>query len=174
MAPTLIDEKKNFRDDLDNLPEQKQLEKHNENITNEFEDDTCIFFCWAAILLLNNKIIKKTGLFNKKIFIFWEDFYLCRKLKEARIPIIKIFSSKAIHLEGASTKKNIKSKFIIYKNHILSSYIYFNVDKKDIYLKKKIIIYLFRSITYLLIFNFENSLKNFSRLCAVKTYLNQK
>ena len=137
LAPTLIDEKKNFRDDLDNLPEQKQLEKHNENITNEFEDDTCIFFCWAAILLLNNKIIKKTGLFNKKIFIFWEDFYLCRKLKEARIPIIKIFSSKAIHLEGASTKKNIKSKFIIYKNHILSSYIYFNVDKKDIYLKKK-------------------------------------
>ncbi|MDC1033025.1 glycosyltransferase family 2 protein [Candidatus Pelagibacter sp.] len=174
LAPTLIDKDKNFVDELDNLPEQKQLENQKNNILNNFEDDTCIFFCWAAILLLNNKIIKKTGLFNKKIFIFWEDFYLCRKLKEASIPIIKIFNSKAIHLEGASTNKNIKSKFIIYKNHILSSYIYFNVNKNDTYLKKKFFLYLFRCITYLFIFNFENSLKNFARLCAVQTYLNQK
>ncbi len=173
LVPTLINKEGKNVDQLDNLPELKQLELKKRD-KNNFDGDVCTFFCWAAILLVNNKIIKKTGLFNKKIFLFWEDFYLCRKLKNAKIPIIKIYNSKALHLENASSKKNIKTKFIIYKHHILSSYIYFNVNKNEKFLKKKLIVYFFRSISYLLIFNFENSLKNFARLCAVKTYLNQK
>ena len=139
-----------------------------------FEGDVCVNFCWAAILLLNNKIMRKIGLFNKNLFIFWEDFYLCRKLKEKSIPIIKIFESKAIHKGSASTKQTIKSNFIINKHHLLSSYIYFNVKKDSFYLKKKLMIYFFRSISYLFVINFKNSLKNFARLCAVISYLNQK
>ncbi len=174
LVPTLIDKNEKIIDSLDNLPEQKQFEKNKKTINHNFDDDVCIFFCWAAILMINNKILKKTGLFNKRIFIFWEDFYLCRKLKNAKIPIIKIFNSKAFHHEGASTKKTVKSKFIIYKHHILSSYIYFKVDKNQSFLKKKLLIYMFRCMSYLLILNFEKSLKNFARLCAVKTFLSQK
>jgi N-acetylglucosaminyl-diphospho-decaprenol L-rhamnosyltransferase len=173
LVPTLIDEKKNVIDYLDNLPELKQLEK-NKDTNHIFHGDTSIFFCWAAILLLNNDIIKKTGLFNKNIFIFWEDFYLCRKLKKLSVSIIKIFSSRALHYEGASTKKTIKSQLIINKHHILSSYIYFGVDKENILLKKKLFIYLFRFISYLFIFNINKSLKNFARLCAVISYIKKK
>ena len=173
LVPTLIDEKKNLIDYLDNLPELKQLEK-TKDIDHRFHGDTSIFFCWAAILLLNNDIIKKTGLFNKNIFIFWEDFYLCRKLKEASVSIIKIFDSRALHYEGASTKKTIKSQLIMNKHHILSSYIYFGVDKESILLKKKFFIYLFRFISYLLILNINKSLKNFARLCAVVSYIKRK
>ena len=171
LVPSLIDKNKDLIDELDNLPELKQLEKNKVKPINNFEDDVCVFFCWAAIYLINNKILKKIGLFNKKMFIFWEDFYLCRKLKNAKISIIKIFNSRALHFEGASTKKNIKSKFIMYKHHILSSYIYFNINKKENFLKKKLLIYLFRTFSYLVILNFEKSLKNLARLCAVKTYL---
>jgi len=173
LVPTLINKENKIIDNLQNLPEQYNLQSPN-LIDHYFHGDTCINFCWAAILLLNNNIIRKVGLFNKKLFIFWEDFYLCRNLKKAKIQIIKIYNSKAFHIENASSNKTIKFKFITYKHHILSSYIYFNVDKKSFYLKKKIMIYSFRTISYFLIFNFEKSLKNFSRLCAVLTYLNQK
>ena len=172
-VPTLVDENKNNIDKLQNLPELNSL-NFNHRYDVSFEGDVCVNFCWAAILLLNNKIIRDIGLFNKRLFIFWEDFYLCRKLKEKNIPIIKIFKSKAIHKVSASTKRTIKSNFIINKHHLLSSYIYFNVRKEEFYLKKKFMIYFFRSISYLFILNFKNSLKNFARLCAVISYLNQK
>tara|TARA_B100001057_G_scaffold481741_1_gene556128 strand:+ start:85 stop:942 length:858 start_codon:yes stop_codon:yes gene_type:complete len=172
-VPTLIDNKKKIIDKLENLPELNSL-NHYHNYDGSFEDDVCVNFCWAAILLLNNKIIKKNGLFDKKFFIFWEDFYLCRKLKKKGIPIIKIFDSKAFHKEKSSTRKTIKSNFIINKHHLLSSYIYFKVPKKDLFLKKKLVIYFFRSISYILILNLKNSLKNLARLCAVITYINQK
>ena len=173
LVPTLINKENKLVDNLQNLPEQNN--PHLKNIkTHYFYGDTCINFCWAAILLLNNNVIKKVGLFNKKLFIFWEDFYFCRKLKKAKIQVIKIFDSRAIHVENASSNKTIKSKIIIYKHHILSSYIYFNVNNKNLFLIKKLMLYSFRTISYLLILNFEKSLKNFSRSCAVLTYLNQK
>jgi len=173
VVPTLVDIYGKNKDKLENLPELNALNS-NHKYDGSFEGDTCVNFCWAAIWLLNNRIIKDLGLFNKDQFIYWEDFYLCRKLKKKGIPIIKIYESKAIHNASTSTKKTIKSNFIIYKHHILSSYIYFNVQKKSFYLKKKLLIYLFRSISYLLILNLNNSLKNFARLCAVISYINKK
>ena len=62
--------------------------------------------------------------------LFWEDFSLCRSLRKKGISVIKIFDSRAIHKESASTRRTIKSSFIIHKHHLLSSYIYFNVEKK--------------------------------------------
>lgn len=88
--------------------------------------------------------------------------------------MIRIFDSKAIHKESASTRQTIKSSFIIHKHHLLSSYIYFNIEKESFYLKKKLMIYLFRFISYIFILNLKFSFKNFARLCAVITYLNQK
>ena len=170
LVPTLIDQSNKIIDKLDNIPELKQLEKKNKS-ENFFSGDVCVNFCWAAVMLINVSIIRKVGLFNKKIFIFWEDFYLCRKLKQLRLPIIKIFKARAIHLEGMSTKKNLKSKLIIYKHHILSAYIYFNVNKKEKFLLKKLCFYIFRTIAYLTIFKFDKSIKNLARTCAVYTYL---
>ena len=172
VVPTLINEKDKVIDILENLPELNSQENISKNSkpNNIISGDVCINFCWAAVLLLNNKIIKKTGLFNKNIFIFWEDFFLCRKLKKLKKPVIKLFSSRAIHLEGKSTNSSIKSRFIIAKHHILSAYIYFNVKKNDSLLTKKLFLYLFRFITYLFIFNLKSSLKNLAKLCAVISF----
>jgi len=177
VVPTLINKENKIIDILENLPElnNKEVNLFNSkadryNSKNIVSGDACINFCWAAILLLNNKIIKKTGLFNKNIFIFWEDFFLCRKLKRLKIPIVKIFASKAIHLEGSSTKKTLISQFIINKHHVLSAYIYFGVNKEDFHLTKKMFLYFFRFISYLFIFNFKGSLKNLARFCATCKY----
>ena len=176
-VPILINKENQIIDYLDNLPElhSKTKDLFSKNINEilsrkKLEGDTSVNFCWAAIMLLNNKIIRKTGLFNKKIFIFWEDFFLCRKLKKLKLPITKIFSAKAVHLEGMSTKKNFKSQFIIEKHHVLSSYIYFDINKKDSYLTKKMFLFFFRFVTYFLIFNFKSSFKNLARFCAVISF----
>ena len=100
-------------------------------------------FCWAAIFLANNKIIDQVGLFDEKYFLFWEDFDLCRKLRKLKIPIIKSSNSFAEHKVAKSTKNSLKTYFIIHKYHILSSYIYFGVDKKDKKLIKKLLLYIF-------------------------------
>ena len=123
LVPTLTNQEKKIVDELRNLPEQNNPNSNNSD-SHSFYGDTCINFCWAAILLLNNNVIKDVGLFNKELFIFWEDFYLCRKLKKAKIQIIKIYDSRAVHIENASTNKTIKSMFIMHKHHILSSYSY--------------------------------------------------
>ena len=178
VAPTLINNNNEIVDKLENFPEYgknviRSLHEKTINfqIENKFiEGDTCVNFCWAAILLLNNEIIKKTGLFNKKIFLFWEDFYLCRKLRDAKISIIKSSSSKAIHLERMSTRVNFYNYFIMQKHHVQSSYVYFRVKKNNSDLTKRLFLYFLRSFGYLCILNLKKSLKNIARFCAVFTY----
>jgi GT2 family glycosyltransferase len=135
------------------------------------EGDVCINFCLAAILLLNNKIIKQTGLFNKKYFLYWEDFELCRKLKIKKISIIKSFYSTAVHLYKRSVRMSYLNEFIMTTHRDKSSYIYFNVKKNNPIFIKRIIFYIFRFISYLLIFNLKNSLKNLGKIYAIYLYL---
>jgi len=170
-VPILVDEYNANIDFLECLPEISSKFNHQSSINEKImSGDTCITFCWAAIMLLNNKIIKKTKLFNKKYFLFWEDYDLCRKLYNKKIPIIKTYLSRAQHLRHQSVKDSYKNYFLIHMYHVLSSYIYFNIDKKNKLLTKRLFIYLFRSITYMFIFNIKKSLKNIARLTAVIKY----
>ena len=133
--------------------------------------DVCINFSIACILLVNNHVIKKIGLFNKKYFIYWEDFELFRRLKLNKIPVIKSYSSIAKHLLRRSTNVNLVSKFIMETHILKSSYLYFNVKKTDAIIFRKTFLYFFRFITYLLILNKKKSLKNLARLYAIYLYL---
>lgn len=177
-VPTLID--KNFKniDKLELIPELgKGIVRSNfeNNISYRLHQallsgDACINFSWGAIMLLNNKIFKEIGLFDKKYFLYWEDYDLCRKLYKYKIPLIKTTSSNAYHLISSSVKKNIINYFNIQMFHILSGYKYGNLDKKSKYLYKKALIYLFRTFSYLAIFNIKKSTKNLARLCATIKY----
>ncbi len=177
-SPVLCDNNGKNIDKLENLPEyysnykDKKIKEINSRLFNsKIEGDVCVNFCWAAIFLANNKIIDQVGLFNEKYFLFWEDFDLCRKLRKLKIPIIKSSSSFAEHKVAKSTKNSLKTYFIIQKYHILSSYIYFGVDKKDKKLIKKLLLYIFRSFSYLFILNIKKSIKNIARASAVTTYI---
>jgi GT2 family glycosyltransferase len=178
-TPRFVDENFKIIDYLGNFQENGKgvvRNKLEENINyrlskNLIDGDTCINFCLAAILLINNQIIKKVGLFNKKIFLYWEDFDLCRRLKINKIPIIKSYESTAIHLERKSVKESIINKFIMTVHNDKSAYIYFNVKKNNLIIFKRMFLYTFRFMTYIFIFNIKKSLKNLARLYAIYLYL---
>ncbi len=174
-VPLLVNEEKKNIDYIEVLPEiadKFHNIKSNENKLNKnlLFGDACISFCWAAIMLLNNSVIKKTKLFDKKYFLYWEDYDLCRKLYNLKLPIIKSFSSRAYHLKHSSVKDNLINHFIIHMFHVYSSYLYFNLKKNNRMLIKRFFIYLFRFFSYLLIFNIRNSIKNLARLTAILKY----
>ena len=174
-VPLLVDEKNKNIDHIEVLPEiadKFHNIKSNENELNKnlLFGDACISFCWAAIMLLKNSVIKKTKLFDKKYFLYWEDYDLCRKLHNLKLPIVKSFASRAYHLKHSSVKDNYINYFIIQMFHVYSSYLYFNLEKNNKILIKRFFIYLFRSFSYLLIFNIRNSIKNLARLTAILKY----
>ena len=174
-VPLLVNEKNKNIDYIEVLPEiadKFHNIKSNENKLNKnlLFGDACISFCWAAIMLLNNSVIKKTRLFNKKYFLYWEDYDLCRKLYNLKLPIIKSFSSRAYHLKHSSVKDNLINHFIIQMFHVYSSYLYFDLEKNNRILLKRFFIYLFRFFSYLIIFNIRNSIKNLARLTAILKY----
>ena len=170
-VPMLVNNKNINIDYLECLPEITSNYNYLDNDKKKLiSGDTSINFCWAAIMLLNNKIFENIDLFDKKYFLFWEDYDLCRKLYKNKIPIIKTYHSRAQHLKHKSVRDNYRNYFMIQIYHVLSSYIYFNVNKKDNILIKRFFIYLFRSISYLFIFNIKKSLKNIARLTAIIKY----
>ena len=104
---------------------------------------------------------------DKKIFLYWEDFELCRRLKIKKISIIKSFNSTAIHLERRSVKSSYFNKFIMTVHNDKSAYIYFKVKKNNPIFIKRIFLYIFRFASYLLIFNLKKSLKNLNKKCVI-------
>ena len=170
-VPLLVDSKNNNLDYLECLPEITSSYNYSKTDKKKLiSGDTSISFCWAAIMLINNKIFENIKLFDKKYFLFWEDYDLCRRLYINKIPIVKTFYSRAHHLEHKSVNNNLRNYFIIQLYHVLSSYIYFNVNKKDKILIKIFFMYLFRSISYLFILNIKKSIKNTARLTAIIKY----
>ena len=170
-VPILVDKNNINKDYLECLPE---INSNYNYLTNDIKKlvsgDTSVSFCWAAIMLLNNKIFENNYIFDKKYFLFWEDYDLCRRLYKNKIPIIKTYLSHAHHLKHKSVKDNYRNYFMIQVYHILSSYKYFNVNKKDNILIKRFFIYFFRSISYLFILNIKKSLKNVARITAIIKY----
>ena len=70
-VPLLVDGKNNNLDYMECLPEMSSNYKYLNNDKKKLiSGDTCISFCWAAIMLINNKIFENSKLFDKKYFLF--------------------------------------------------------------------------------------------------------
>jgi GT2 family glycosyltransferase len=167
-ADTILDD---FEENRKNKRSNFENEISSQLSTKPIVGDVCINFSIACILLVNNHVIKKIGLFNKKYFIYWEDFELFRRLRLNKIAAIKSYSSVAKHLWKKSTNVNLVSQFIMDAHHIKSAYLYFNVKKNHAMFFKKSSLYIFRFLTYLLILNIKKSLKNLARLYGIYLFL---
>ena len=131
----------------------------------------CVDVTKGCALLIKSEYFRKINMFNEKFFLFWEEIDLCRKFRKEKLSIIVTPEIKAFHKEGSSVKKSL-STYIIRTYHLeLSPLIYYNVGKLQLNIYWKIIKYFFRSISYLLILNFKNSLKNFLKLLATVNYI---
>jgi len=156
------------------LPEKRELYEKNKNqihinlekINKRPEGEICVDVTKGCVLLIRSKFFEKVGGFSEKYFLFWEEIDLCKKFTRNNYTIIVNPSSKAHHTEGTSSKMNIENLFLRSFHHEISPLYYFEIKKNSLFLYKNILKYLFRTITYFLILNLKNSLKNFSKLAA--------
>ena len=156
------------------LPEKRELYEKNKNqihinlekINKRPEGEICVDVTKGCVLLIRSKFFEKVGGFSEKYFLFWEEVDLCKKFIRNNYTIIVNPSSIAHHTEGTSSKMNIENLFLRSFHHEISPLYYFEIKKNSLFLYKNILKYLFRTITYFLILNLKNSLKNFSKLAA--------
>ena len=146
--------------------------KSTELLNNKKPDGNCcveVHKCCA--LLINKKKILSIGMFNPKYFLFWEEIDLCRKFRNNKFSLVLNPECNMTHHEGNSVNNNITTYCIKTFHSECSPLIYFNVSKLNLNIYWKIIKYFFRAISYLLILNFKNSLKNFLKLLATINYI---
>jgi len=125
-------------------------------------------------LMINLNNFKKVGMFSEKFFMFWEEIDLCKKFRKNNLSVIVNPQAKLIHDKKKSSNNDLKT-FAIKNFHLeLSPLHYFNVQKNSKFLYIRILKYTFRAITYLLILNLKNSLRNIIKLSANLSYILSK
>ena len=148
---------------------QKKSSKELENL--KPSGNFCVDVTKGCAMLINSEHFKNVGKFSNEYFLFWEEIDLCRKFQRNKLSIIVSPNSIAHHNEGTSAKNNLKVFLIRTYYSEKSPLYYFKVKKNSIEIYKKIIKYFFRSLSYLCILNFKNSLKNITKLFAILMYI---
>lgn len=167
------------KDSFGILPEKRNLYEKNKNSNYIFnnlkkvkpEGEICVDTSKGCALLINSKYFKEVNFFSDKYFLFWEEIDLCRKFLKKNLSIIVNPLSIAYHKQGSSSKFNLNNFFKRCYHNEISPLYYFDIKKNSPHVYKNMIKYSFRSIGYLLIFNFKNSIKNVSKLLANIAYL---
>tara|TARA_Y100000768_G_scaffold379700_1_gene355778 strand:- start:58 stop:960 length:903 start_codon:yes stop_codon:yes gene_type:complete len=176
LGPSLYDENMNKRTNgtisyLDQLNGVKVS-----NLSNNIPSyNTCCKFLMGCCYFMRKDFFNSLGGFDKNFFMYFEDNDLCdRTLKKGKY-IMEVPSSKFIHLENSSSKKNFLTDTKLSIIHKVSSYIYFKKNNDFSFLIfhviKNFIDYFQRFIINLIIFKPKKSYKNFLRLISIILYV---
>ena len=140
----------------------------------QIEGEICVDVAkWA--LLIKSKQFEKVGGFNEKLFLFWEEIDLCRRFRSKKLSVIITPKSKAEHKQNKSSDSNFQNFLIKTYYHEYSPLVYFNVQTFTFFYLKRMMKYLFRGISYLVILNLKKSLIYFLRLSAsIRYFVNLK
>jgi GT2 family glycosyltransferase len=125
--------------------------------------------------LMRRDFFNLLGGFDENFFMYFEDNDLCdRTLKKGKY-IMEVPSSKFIHLENASSKKNFLTNTKLSIIHKISSYIYLKKNNNFRFLIfhiiKNFIDYLQRFIVNLITCKPKKSFKNLLRLVSITLYI---
>ncbi len=146
------------------------------NLSNNIPSyNTCCKFLMGCCYLMRRDFFNSLGGFDKNFFMYFEDNDLCdRTLKKGKY-IMEVPSSKFIHLENDSSKKNLFTDSKLSIIHKVSSYIYFkknnNVRSLIFHVIKNFIDYFQRFIVNLIKIKPKKSYKNFLRLISITLYI---
>jgi len=167
ISPTLLDKDANLSLNAGTFPE-----KGLENSILNLEGDVCVDTVLGAAMLFKKKDILEVGLFDENIFIFYEDFELCRRIKNKQKSIIQVFDAKAYHVHGKykSIRNLLKKTFIENYNMTFGElYYFFKINqhhKKYSILKKKLPNFIIKSIINLFLIRLTKSTYYFSKVVA--------
>jgi GT2 family glycosyltransferase len=176
LGPSLYDQKM-YRRTNGSISYLDQLNRVNvSNLSNNIPSyNTCCKFLMGCCYLMRRDFFNSLGGFDENFFMYFEDNDLCdRTLKKGKY-IMEVPSSKFIHLENASSKKNFLTDTKLSIIHKISSYIYLkknnNVRFLIFHIIKNFIDYFQRFIVNLIIFKPIKSFKNFLRLVSIILYI---
>ncbi len=167
VSPTSYDEEKNLSYAGGPLPEFDKKK----TILN-ISGDTCVNSTLGACMLFRTKdIINYNLYFDENFFLYFSDDDLCRRIRKINKSIIQIFDAKCFHQHGnLKIKNNYLKIFIREYNFFFDQLYYFYKDSIHHNLiktfKKKIPKLLFRILIKLILFQFKDVTKNFSRILA--------
>ena len=151
---------------LKNVDSSNAIKSRELLLNSKIEGELCVDVAKGCALLISAKHFENIGKFDEKYFLFWEEIDLCRKSRSKKTSVIITPKSKAHHNQGRSSKSNIQNFLTKTFHNEYSPLIYFNVQKFTTHHFQKIIKYLFRGFSYLLILNVKKSIANFVKLTA--------
>ena len=172
VSPTSYDKNGNLSYNGGLLPENEKT-KEILNICG----DVCVQKVLGAAMFMRTKDLKKIGMFNENLFIYFSDDDLCKKIKNIKKYIAQLYSSRSVHTHGVTKVKNIFKKTYLRELYFtLDELIYFNEinDIRYIELKSKISSYLIKIFVNLITLNIIKSLKYYSRIYAYIKFFNYK
>jgi N-acetylglucosaminyl-diphospho-decaprenol L-rhamnosyltransferase len=152
------------------------FENQNQYEITKISGDTCFQTVLGAAMLIEKKFFIDLGKFNENMFLFFSDYDLCKKIRKSNKSVIQTRSAKALHIHGKSkVKNNLKKTYLREFNMTYDQLYYFNINKLDNILLKKLkkqhLNYLFKLILNLLIFKYSKSIYYFSRISAYYKFL---
>lgn len=141
----------------------------------KLEGDVCVDFPMTAAILFRKQDMINIGLFDEKLFIYFPDCEIGRRIKKFKKSVIQIFDTKAIHTMGNLKIKNSLKK-VFYRNYYftLDELIYYH--KENLHFKlleklsKKIPNLVAKSIFNCLLFRFDKSIEYLSRVLAYYSF----
>ena len=164
VTPTSYDENGALSYNVDKLPERGST-----NQILKVEGDICAEKVLGASMFAKTQDLKKVGMFNENLFIFFSDDDLCKKIKDINKHIVQIYSSKCVHVHGISKVKNKFHRIYLRELYFtLDELVYFKDINKDKInkLKYKMRNYLFKILISLFTLNFLNLIKYYARVYA--------
>lgn len=75
------------------------------------EGDACLPFLSGACLLLRCEVFEALGGFDPRIFLFYEDDDLCRRMRDAGHALVHVHEAQAHHARGRSSKPSPGRRF---------------------------------------------------------------
>lgn len=164
VSPTSYDEYNNLSYNSGKLPENE-----NSNEILKVEGDVCVEKVLGSSMFVKMEDLRKVGMFNENLFIFFSDDELCKKIKYINKYIVQIYNSKCIHVHGISKVKNKFYKIYLKELYFtLDELVYFKdiSDQKINKLKSKILNYCFKILVSFFTLKFFNLVKYYARVVA--------
>ena len=177
LVPGLYDESKNRRSNgsISHFKKNKCSNKVLFKSNNLAEGNTCYDFAVGCAYFMNKSFFKSIGGFSKSFFMYFEDNELCDRVYINNKTVIEVPSSKMVHMQGLSSKKNFIIDCKLSLIHKISEYIY--LKKKISYfilsytILKHFLDYSQRCILNLFRMHFKKSFKNLLRIISILMYI---
>lgn len=111
-----------------------------------------IFSTKGACMLIKTKILRKTGIFDKDFFVYYEDTDLCMRIWLSGYRIVYTPALSVYHMGGGSSKQVAQSKILFhsYKNRLLTYLKNLSIKYLLIVIPQTLALYMFAFVFYLL------------------------